>query len=129
MIHLPADAPQHMVALNKANKVRSARAALKRQVSEGEVTAAAVLRDPPPEADTMPVLDLLMAQHRWGRDRARRALAIVPVHELKPVGRMTLRQRFYLATLVEMSRAQLNEERATRHLEQWAIERNSRRAA
>ena len=129
MIHLPADAPQHLVALKKANRVRLARAELKRKVSAGEITAASVLHDPPAEAETMTVFDLLTAQHRWGDHRARGILRVAQVPETKPVGRMTLRQRFHVATLIEMNRAQLSEARATRHLEEWAIERNSRRAA
>ena len=47
-------APQHMRALARANKVRLARAELKRQVAEGELSVADVILGCPWEAETMP---------------------------------------------------------------------------
>src|SRR6185437_8212157 len=40
-----APAPQHMRALQQANRVRLARAELKRQVAQGELTAAEVVQN------------------------------------------------------------------------------------
>ncbi len=40
-----APAPQHMRALAQANRVRLARAELKRQVAEGEATVAEIVLD------------------------------------------------------------------------------------
>ena len=40
-----APAPQHMRALAQANRVRLARAELKRQVAEGETTVAEIVLD------------------------------------------------------------------------------------
>jgi hypothetical protein len=90
-------APQHMRALARANRVRLARAELKRQVAEGETTVADVLLDCPWEAESMSISDLLMSQHRWGRTRCRRFLASIPMSETKTVGSMTERQRRALA--------------------------------
>ncbi len=86
-------APQHMRALEQANRVRLARAELKRQVSEGATTVADVVADCPWEAESMTIADLLMSQHRWGRTRCRRFLASVPMTETKTIGSMTDRQR------------------------------------
>ena len=101
-----APAPQHMRALAQANRVRLARAELKRQVAEGESTVGEIVLECPWEAESMAIADLLMSQHRWGRTRCRRFLSTIPMSETKTVGSMTDRQRRALA-------AQLNGEDAT----------------
>jgi hypothetical protein len=90
-------APQHMRALAQANRVRLARADLKRQVAEGEATVADIVLTCPWEAESMSIADLLMSQHRWGRSRCRRFLASIPMLETKTIGSMTERQRNELA--------------------------------
>jgi hypothetical protein len=90
-------APQHMRALTQANRVRLARAELKRQVADGHRDVAKVVVDCPWEAESMTIADLLMSQHRWGRTRCRRFLAAVPMNETKTIGSMTERQRHTLA--------------------------------
>ena len=92
-----APAPQHMQALAQANRVRLARAELKRQVAEGELSVADVVLECPWEAESMAISDLLMSQHRWGRTRCRRFLAAISMSETKTVGSMTDRQRRALA--------------------------------
>ena len=92
-----APAPQHMQALAQANKVRLARAELKRQVADGELSVADVVLDCPWEAESMTIADLLMSQHRWGRSRCRRFLSSISMLETKTVGSMTERQRKELA--------------------------------
>ena len=92
-----APAPQHMQALAQANKVRLARAELKRQVGDGELSVADIVLDCPWEAESMAIADLLMSQHRWGRTRCRRFLASVSMNETKTIGSMTDRQRRELA--------------------------------
>jgi hypothetical protein len=88
---------QCMKALERANAVRLARASLKRQVADGELTAAEVIRDAPWEAENLTLADLLMSQHRWGRQRCRKFLARNQINELKTVGTLTERQRRLLA--------------------------------
>jgi hypothetical protein len=88
-----AHAPQHMRALAQANRVRLARAELKRQVAEGETTVGDIVMECPWEAESMAIADLLLSQHRWGRTRCRRFLASIPISETKTVGSMTDRQR------------------------------------
>jgi hypothetical protein len=90
-------APQHMRALERANRVRLARAELKRSVADGEVNAAEIVLGSPWEAESMAIADLLMSQHRWGRTRCRRFLATIPMSETKTIGSMTDRQRHALS--------------------------------
>lgn len=99
-----APAAQHMRALAQANRVRLARAELKRQVADGEASVAGVVLDCPWEAESMTISDLLMSQHRWGRTRCRRFLQAIPMSETKTIGTMTERQRRELARLLEGNR-------------------------
>jgi hypothetical protein len=92
--------PQHMRALERANKVRLARAELKRRVAIGEIEAAEVILECPWETDSMAVADLLMSQRRWGQTRCRKFLAQIPMSEKKTVGSMTERQRRTLAMML-----------------------------
>ena len=100
-----AAAPQHMRALELANRVRLARADLKRRIATGELTAADVIVTCPWEAATMPVADLLMSQRRWGRTRCRKFLTSIPISENKSIGSMTERQRKTLAALLTAKKA------------------------
>lgn len=101
-------APQHMRALQQANRVRLARAELKRQVTDGETSVADVVLGCPWESESMAIADLLMSQHRWGRTRCRRFLASIPMSETKTVGSMTERQRRALAARLRGDIADLN---------------------
>ncbi len=91
-----------MRALERANKVRLARAELKRRVATGEIDVADVVLECPWEAQSMAVADLLMSQRRWGQTRCRKFLAQVPMSEKKTIGSLTERQQ---RTLAEMLRA------------------------
>ena len=93
--------PQYMRALERANKVRLARAELKRRISTGEIDVTDVLLHCPWEADSMAVADLLLSQRRWGQTRCRKFLAQLPMSEKKTIGSLTDRQR---QTLVAMLR-------------------------
>jgi hypothetical protein len=86
-----------MRALDRANRVRLARAELKREIADGSRTVADVIRECPWESESMTISDLLMSQHRWGRTRCRRFLAQIPMSETKTIGSMTDRQRQALA--------------------------------
>ena len=92
--------PQYMRALERANKVRLARAELKRRVAIGELHVSEVILECPWEAHSMAVADLLMSQRRWGQTRCRKFLAQVPMSEKKTIGSMTDRQRHTLAALL-----------------------------
>src|ERR1700722_13556905 len=92
--------PQYMRALERANKVRLARAELKRRVATDEIDVAEVILDCPWEAESMAVADLLMSQRRWGETRCCKFRAEVPMSEKKTVGSMTERQRQTLASML-----------------------------
>jgi hypothetical protein len=94
-------APQHIRALEQANRVRLARAELKRRVATQRTSVADVVLGCPWEAKSMELSDLLMSQQRWGRARCRRVLVSLGLPENKQIGTLTERQRHALAaTLV-----------------------------
>src|SRR3954454_18085352 len=92
---------QRMDALRRANRVRLARAELKRNVASGRLRAADVILTPPWEATSMPVDELLTSQRRWGAERVGRFLASMQIPENKQIGTMTERQRNAVARLLE----------------------------
>jgi hypothetical protein len=92
--------PQHLRALEHANRVRLARADLKRRIAAGELSAAEVVLNCPWQAHSMSISDLLMSQKRWGRTRCRRLLVSLGVPENKQVGTLTERQRVALAAML-----------------------------
>ncbi len=92
--------PQYMRALEHANRVRLARAALKRRVATGEIHVTEVILDCRWEAQSMAVGDLLMSQRRWGQTRCRKFLAQIPMSEKKTIGSMTERQRHTIAAML-----------------------------
>ena len=98
---VPATVPQHLEALERANRVRLARAALKRAICAGELQAHEVVRECPWEAETMSVSELLRSQSRWGRTRTRKFLLPLAVSENRRLGRLTQRQRDLLAVALE----------------------------
>src|SRR3954470_23327836 len=102
----PDAAPQHLRALERANRVRLARADLKRQVLAQATTVVDVILECPWEAESMALSDLLMSQRRWGRARCRRVLLSLGLPENKQIGTLTDRQRRALAaTLKERGEA------------------------
>jgi hypothetical protein len=86
-----------MQALAHANRIRLARASLKRAIKAGQATAADVVRDCPSEVESMTVSELLRSQTRWGRTRVRKFLIPLAVNENRELGRLTVRQRGELA--------------------------------
>src|SRR5918992_345210 len=95
-----ANQEQHLRALEYANRVRLARARMKRQIGAGELEAADVVLSCPWQAHSMSISDLLMSQKRWGRTRCRRLLVSLGVPENKQVGSLTERQRSALAAVL-----------------------------
>ncbi len=90
--------PQHMQALARANRVRLARAELKRSIGRGEIDVSEVIRDTPWETESMTLAELLTSQRRWGRTRARKLLQALALSENKRIGTLTPRQRALLAS-------------------------------
>jgi hypothetical protein len=93
-------APQHLRALEEANRVRLARAELKRRVAMQQTSVVDVIVDCPWQAKSMSISDLLMSQRRWGRARCRRLLISLGIPENKQIGTFTERQRSALAAVL-----------------------------
>jgi hypothetical protein len=96
---------QHLRALEYANRVRIARARMKRKIAAGELPAAEVVLGCPWQAHSMSISDLLMSQKRWGRTRCRRLLVSLSVPENKQIGTLTERQRLALAAVLAAKNA------------------------
>jgi hypothetical protein len=96
---------QHLRALEYANRVRLARARMKRKIAAGELSATEVVLNCPWQAHSMSISDLLMSQKRWGRTRCRRLLVSLGVPENKQVGTLTERQRLALAAVLAAKNA------------------------
>jgi hypothetical protein len=98
----PVESPQHMQALAHANRVRLARAALKREIKTGTTNAADVVRDCPLEVESMTVSELLRSQDRWGRSRVKKFLGqFEGVSESRELRRLSIRQRDLIARRLE----------------------------
>src|ERR687893_1753548 len=102
---IDAGQEQHLRALEYANRVRLARARMKRSIGSGELAAAEVILSCPWQAHSMSISDLLMSQKRWGRTRCRRLLMSLSVPENKQVGTLTDRQRIALASVLTQKNA------------------------
>lgn len=93
-IALPARTQeQRREALRRANEVRIARAALKRQIRGGALHIIEVLADPPAAATGMHVRDLLLAQKFRGEARVRSLMNEVRISYGKTIGGLSSRQR------------------------------------
>lgn len=88
---------RRLQALARANEIRRARAALKRRIAAGDVSAAEVILTPPLEATSWPLGELLISQRAWGRARSAKFLRSNRISEQKPLGELTERQRRLLA--------------------------------
>lgn len=87
--------PQVLVALEKANRVRIAACAVRREMKAGLLPLAEAVQDE--RASSLTVMALVMAQPRWGRHRAVKVLRAERLPEMKRVGSLTDRQRRSLA--------------------------------
>jgi hypothetical protein len=97
--------PQHLGALERANRVRSARATLKRRIADGELTAADAVLSHRWEIDRMPIGEVLSSQRGWGQRRCQQFLAALAIDETKTLGSMTERQRLAAAARLSRNRA------------------------
>ena len=84
---------QRIDALQRANHVRSQRAALKDALRQGGTSITAVIEEPPEYLLTAKVLDLIMAAPKYGRVKAARVMERCRVSPSKTVGGLSDRQR------------------------------------
>lgn len=84
---------QRLDALATANRIRSQRAALKRDIHAGRRRACQVLADPPEWVGTMKVVELLLAIPKCGRVNAAHFLRVTEISPVKTLGGLSSRQR------------------------------------
>jgi hypothetical protein len=126
---IDAGQEQHLQALEYANRVRLARARMKRRIAAGELSAAEVILSCPWQAHSMSISDLLMSQKRWGRARCRRLLVSLGVPENKQVGTLTERQRLALAAVLTAKNAPAGQPDSVPHAEATRTPTSPARAA
>lgn len=88
---------QQMSALEKANFVRFARVALRRNLRAGSASIFDVLSDPAPECASMKVRQLLLTIPWWGGVKVDRFMVTCRVSHSKTVGGLSERQRSEIA--------------------------------
>jgi hypothetical protein len=93
---------QRSRALAHANRVRTARASMKRALANGQRNASEVISNPPFNLMTMPVGQIVGSQRGWGPIRSRRLLGSALVPEGKHVGTLTERQRRTLLAMMDV---------------------------
>src|SRR5438552_10364649 len=113
--------PQPLRALAHANRVRLARADLKRRVASGHPRVADIILESPWEARSMELSELLMSQKRWGRERCRRLLLALGIPENKQIGTLTERQRSALAAMLAAAPAERRAQAAAQPLALRAV--------
>lgn len=93
---------QRFDALAKANDVRVNRARRKRDLKARRVHVTGLLRELPPELETMKVFDLLLAAPSYGRVKVNKLLAAHRIAPSKTVGGLSDRQRRELLLALAM---------------------------
>lgn len=87
---------QRMDALGNANRIRSVRAEVKKDLHRGRLkvsTAISWLEEPPAEFETMKVFALLLAMPKIGRVKANKILQQQRISASKTLGGLSERQR------------------------------------
>ncbi len=95
---------QRLDALQRANEVRSKRAALKRDLKAGRQSIDRLLESPPEWLETAKVMDMLLAVPKYGRVRAGKILAQCRISASKTIGGLTPRQRAELVHALRQPR-------------------------
>lgn len=95
---------QRMDALANANRIRTRRAELKRDLKAGRVKLLDLLLEPPEVIETMKVIDLLLSAPKYGRVKANKALNMCRISPSKTVGGMSQRQRTELVSYLSEGR-------------------------
>lgn len=101
----PSEAPersltQRMEALAEANRIRSLRARLKRDIKGGRKSTMVVICEPPEYLETMKLIDLLMATPKYGRVKVNKILVGCRISPSKTIGGLSERQRAELVSLL-----------------------------
>lgn len=89
---------QRRSALKRANKIRTYRAHLKREVKAGRLTVLDLLRDP--LCETMKVGDALITQPKIGKVKRNRILTSLQISPSRSLGALSERQQDRLVKIL-----------------------------
>jgi hypothetical protein len=92
---------QRLDALERANEVRTKRAALKRDLKGGRKSIHTLLKDPPDYVETAKVFDMLLAVPKYGRVKVNKLLTTCRISPSKTIGGLSQRQRDELVSLLQ----------------------------
>jgi hypothetical protein len=92
---------QRMVALTKANEIRTARAQLKRDLKAGRISIQKLIMDPPEYLETAKVFDMMLAVPKYGRVKVNKILQTCRISPSKTIGGLSDRQRAELVGLLK----------------------------
>jgi hypothetical protein len=91
---------QRLDALAKANRIRTERARLKRELKAGRLSIHTLLLDPPEYVETAKVFDMMLAVPKYGRVKVNKILALCRIAPSKTIGGLSDRQRSELVSLL-----------------------------
>jgi hypothetical protein len=91
---------QRMEALQRANEIRTRRAALKRDLKAGRASIEKLLDDPPDFIETAKVFDMLLAVPKYGRVKVNKVLQVCRISPSKTIGGLSDRQRAELVSML-----------------------------
>jgi hypothetical protein len=100
---VPSTAPerslkQRMEALGEANRIRTRRAQLKRDLRAGKVNINVLLLSPPDYIATAKVSDMLLAVPKYGQVKVNKILQQCRISPSKTIGGLSQRQRAELVS-------------------------------
>lgn len=91
---------QRMDALARANRIRTERAQLKRDLKAGRLAIHTLLQNPPEYVETAKVFDMMLAVPKYGRVKVNKILAHCRIAPSKTIGGLSERQRSELVSLL-----------------------------
>jgi hypothetical protein len=91
---------QRMEALQRANEIRTKRAALKRDLKAGRASIHLLLMEPPDFIETAKVFDMLLAVPKYGRVKVNKVLQVCRISPSKTIGGLSERQRAELISML-----------------------------
>jgi hypothetical protein len=92
---------QRMDALARANRIRTERARLKRELKAGRLSIHALLLDPPECVETAKVADVMLAVPKYGRVKVNKILVHCRIAPSRTIGGLSERQRSELTSLLQ----------------------------
>lgn len=96
----PRSLIQRMDALERANKIRTKRAQLKRDLKAGRASIRDILLEPPEWLETGKVFDFLLAVPKYGRVKVNKILVQCRISPSKTIGGLSQRQRTELVSML-----------------------------